>query len=318
MNGNTYQTEEYGAVIVAAGMSTRMKRFKQLMKIGGMSFAERVVSNFLHAGVHNIVMVTGYKAEQLESMLRDFPVQFVRNPAFEQSQMFDSVKLGLRALKDTCSRVFFCPVDVPFFTEDTVRREMQAKEGLIVPVHGGRDGHPLLIDSSLIPALLAYEGEGGLKGAYESLPEGCVRRITVPDEGAVIDADTKADFEKLVDLHNRRLLHTEAQIAFASTSPFFDAGTMRLLEQIDACGSVREACEQCGISYSKGWKVLGSCESRLGFIVVERRQGGQGGGAASLSEKGRLLVAAYQDIQREVDALSDDVFHRVMKEYGLL
>ena len=48
-----------GAVIVAAGMSTRMKDFKQLMKIGDLTMAERVIVNFRRAGVKDIVMVTG-------------------------------------------------------------------------------------------------------------------------------------------------------------------------------------------------------------------------------------------------------------------
>lgn len=315
---NEERNVRYGAVIVAAGMSTRMKRFKQLMKIGGMSFAERVIVNFLNAGVCEIVMVTGFNAGRLEEMLKDFPVTFVRNDEYETSEMFDSVKLGLTEIEGRCGRVFFCPVDVPFFTEDTVRSEMLSGGGIVVPTYSGRDGHPILIDDSLIPGILSYGGEGGLKGAYESLGGGAVRRIPVPDEGAVLDADTKEDFEKLVDLHNRRLLHTEAEVKFASTSVFFEKSTLRLLEQIDACGSVREACEKCGISYSKGWKILGSCESKLGFVVVERRQGGRNGGAAALTEKGRLLARAYEQIQSEVSDISNEVFKRVMKGYGLL
>ncbi len=41
-------------------MSARMKDFKQLMKIGDLTMAERVVVNFRQAGVNDIVMVTGY------------------------------------------------------------------------------------------------------------------------------------------------------------------------------------------------------------------------------------------------------------------
>lgn len=51
-----------GAVIVAAGMSTRMKQFKQMMKIGNFTMAERVVINFKRAGIQDIVMVTGYRS----------------------------------------------------------------------------------------------------------------------------------------------------------------------------------------------------------------------------------------------------------------
>ena len=329
----TSKKTRYSAVIVAAGMSTRMKRFKQLMKIGGMSFAERVVVNFLEAGISEIVMVTGFRSEQLEQQLKDFPVTFVNNPDFENTQMLDSVKIGLRAVEGKADRVFFCPVDVPFFTVDTVKIEMEAEGDIIVPVCDGKDGHPLLVDAKLIPEILAYEGGGGLRGAYESLSgksakhadEGksgqsdvTVTRIEVPDEGAVTDADTKADFEKLVELHNKRIMHTEAQVTFVSTSAFFGPETLRLLEEIDKCGSVRRACEECGISYSKGWKLLGGCETRLGFQVAERTTGGKNGGSAQLTEKGRILTEAYKEINKEVSALSDDVFRRVMKKYELL
>ena len=48
-----------GAVIVAAGMSSRMGEFKPLLQLGGLTFVQRVVSNFQQAKVFPIVVVTG-------------------------------------------------------------------------------------------------------------------------------------------------------------------------------------------------------------------------------------------------------------------
>ena len=111
------ETMRTGAVIVAAGMSKRMRQFKQLMKIGDMSFAERVVMNFKKAGVDDIVMVTGYQADQLEESLKGLDVVFLRNEQYETTQMFDSAKIGLSYMQGRVDRVFFCPVDIPFFLE---------------------------------------------------------------------------------------------------------------------------------------------------------------------------------------------------------
>ena len=83
------------ALIVAAGMSTRMAQFKQLMKIGSRTMAERVIVNFQQAGITEIVMVTGYRSDQLEKELRSFGITFLRNPRYETTQMFDSAKIGL-------------------------------------------------------------------------------------------------------------------------------------------------------------------------------------------------------------------------------
>ena len=312
----------YGAVIVAAGMSTRMKQFKQLMKIGDMSIAERVIVNFRRAGVEDIVMVTGYNADQLEKALKGFDIIFVRNEQYETTQMFDSARLGLEYLNGRCDRVFFCPVDVPFFTDQTVTEEIERMDAddrikVIVPNCGGRNGHPLLIEGKAVAEILAHDGERGMKGAYESLPEGTVLRIDVDDEGAVIDADTRDDYRKLVDLHNERILHPEIRVAFASTTRFFGPGTVGLLKEIDRCGNVREACENCGFSYSKGWTILKSCEERFGYTIVERQPGGQTGGSARVTDKGHALLAVYEELDKELTAAAEEKFAALMKKYKL-
>ena len=312
----------YGAVIVAAGMSTRMKQFKQLMKIGDMSIAERVIVNFRRAGVQDIVMVTGYNADQLEKSLRYFGIDFVRNKDYETTQMFDSARLGLECLSGKCDRVFFCPVDVPFFTDQTVTDEIGMLDSnksakVVVPVCNGKDGHPLLIRGDVLPQILAHNGERGMKGAYESLPEGSVVRITVEDEGAVIDADTRGDFRKLVDLHNERILHPEIKVTFASTTKFFGPGSVGLLKEIDNCGNVREACERCGFSYSKGWTIIKDCEERFGYSIVERQPGGQSGGSASVTDKGRDLLAAYEELDNYLSEIAEEKFRQLIVKYRL-
>ena len=313
----------YGAVIVAAGMSTRMKQFKQLMKIGEMSIAERVIVNFRRAGVEDIAMVTGFNAEQLEKSLRGFDIHFIRNGNYASTQMFDSARLGLEYLNGRCDRVFFCPVDVPFFTDQTVTEEIALMDAdpalkVIVPQCGGRDGHPLLLDGGILPAILAHNGERGMKGAYESLPAGSVVRITVEDEGAVTDADTMDDFRKLVDIHNERILHPLVRLSFASTSAFFGPGTVQLLKEIDRCGNVRDACEKCGFSYSKGWSIIKSCEEKFGYEIVERQVGGITGGTARVTAKGRDLLSVYEELEDELSRLAVMRFRELMRKHQLI
>ena len=67
------------ALIVAAGMSSRMGDFKPLLNIGSISIAQRVVATFQQAGVEKIVMVTGYNAVMLERHLAGNGVVFLRN-----------------------------------------------------------------------------------------------------------------------------------------------------------------------------------------------------------------------------------------------
>lgn len=190
-----------GAVIVAAGMSTRMHDFKQLMKIDGMAMAEHVAVNFRRAGIQDIVMVTGYRAEQVEKALSYLCITFLRNKDYETTQMFDSAKLGLACLKDRCDRILFCPADIPLFSDETVDALLAAEGKLVFPVYNGRNGHPIRIDTDLIPQILEYQGDRGLKGALDSLSVEPVR-LSVADEGSVTDADTKEDYNHLMEIHH--------------------------------------------------------------------------------------------------------------------
>lgn len=296
-----------GAVIAAAGMSTRMKQFKQMMKVGDMMLAERVVTNFKRCGVSDIVMITGHRSEELEKSLNRLGITFLKNKDYETTQMLDSAKLGFEFLKNRCDRIFFCPADVAFFTEDTVLAELSQKEPLVIPIHKEKWGHPVLINAELLPDILSYQGEGGLKGAFLSLGiSPCL--LTINDEGTLMDADTPEDFQKLLELHNLRLLRAEIRIHLAGNRHFFGPGTATLLRHVERLGNVREACEKMGISYSKGWNIIKSAEDELGYRIIERKPGGRNGGIAFLSVRGEKLLALYEEYVREVEQFAKEKY----------
>lgn len=195
---------ETGAVIVAAGMSTRMAQYKQLMKIGDLAMAERVIVNFQQAGVKEIVMVTGHRASELEAEFGHYNITFLRNENYETTEMFDSAKIGLSYLKGRCRKILFCPADIPFFQDTTVALLLRQKGDIIQPDYQGKADHPIVINASYLPDIIRYQGEGGLKGALGSLKDAVRVRIPVEDEAVLMDADTKEEFHRLVELHHSR------------------------------------------------------------------------------------------------------------------
>ena len=210
------------ALVIAAGLSSRMKEFKPLLRLGGIPMAERVVRAFRDAGIDEIVMVTGYRATELERALSgvrgsrrpdpavtltDDPGQesglpeitFLRNPDYACSDMFTSAKIGLSYLEGRCDRLFFCPADIPLFSGETARLLLKERADIVIPSHTRKAGHPILLRADLIPAILAYTGKGGMKGALRALPAERVY-VETDDAGAFLDADTPEDFAKLEQL----------------------------------------------------------------------------------------------------------------------
>ena len=239
------------ALIVAAGMSSRMGDFKPMLNIGSISIAQRVVATFQQAGVEKIVMITGYNATLLERHLSGNGVVFLRNEAYQTTQMFDSVCIGLRYLKDKCDRVLFTPVDIPLFTAATVRALMETDGELACPAVDGETGHPTLIAAALFDRILSDPGDKGLRGALERCGAQ-MQRVSVADRGVLHDADTPEDYRALLKYHNKQLVRPVLSVSLAREKVFFDGRAAMLLQLIDETKSVRLACQRMQMSYSSG------------------------------------------------------------------
>ena len=190
-----------GAVITAAGKSSRMGSFKPLLKIGNLTVAEKVIQNFHIAGVKDIVLVTGNNAEELERSLEPTGLVFLRNERYEYNEMFDSVKIGLNYLKETCDKVFITPVDVPIFAPGTVEALLKTKANIGIPTYNGETGHPIILDSIAIKKILGFSGDGGLRDAIKNLSLD-VEYIETGDEGILYDMNTQADYDRILRLHD--------------------------------------------------------------------------------------------------------------------
>lgn len=208
-----------GAVVVAAGMSSRMNDFKPMMKIGSITTINRVITTLKLAGVDLVVVITGFQSEMLEKHLSKQNIICLYNKNYETTEMFDSAKIGLQYLMNKCNKILFTPADIPLFSVHTVKKLLKSEELLAKPVCENRGGHPLLIDAKLIPSILSYTGHKGLKNALLET-EAKLERIEVNDKGILLDADTQDDFKELLKYHNKQMLHPKIEVVSANENEF--------------------------------------------------------------------------------------------------
>lgn len=188
-----------GGIILAAGRSSRMGDFKPLMPVGGKSMLRRVLEMLRLAGAEPVCVVTGRQSGDIMQHLAEESVIFTHNARFAETQMLDSLRLGLRALEGMCDRIMICPVDVPAASAETAEKLLLARGDFVRPVMNGRPGHPVILGAEHIPGIIGYEGEGGLGGAVKALGLE-ITDVPVIDEGAFIDADTPEDYRRILDI----------------------------------------------------------------------------------------------------------------------
>ena len=201
MGSSTHKNDsEITAIVLAAGLSQRMGRFKPLLTLGAYRTIERVVNFFQAAGIGEILVVTGHRAAEIRQAIAHPNVRWADNPDYHDG-MFTSVLAGIRALPAHCHAFFIHPVDIPLVRPHTVRRLTAAFEDtsatILYPTFDGRRGHPTLIHSCLGPRILQWPGSGGLR-AFLKRHEADSLEFPVVDEAVLLDLDTPADYSRML------------------------------------------------------------------------------------------------------------------------
>ncbi len=298
---------QYGSVIVAAGASSCAGESKPMINLGSISMAQRIVSTLRQAGVSKIVVITGHNALAVERHLAKNNLVFLRNEDYENSHMFDSAKIGFEYLQDKCDRIFFTPVDIPLFKANTVTALMESGAELAYPVCSGQSGHPIMLSSALAGEILAGSGEGGLDGVLERCGVKA-EEIPVDDLGVLMDADNEDDIDSLLESHNRQMVRPVVNVRISKEKVFLDEQIAMLLRLVDETSSVRTACQQMQMSYSRGWGIIKTIESQLSNDVLIRSQGGAGGGRSVLTDYGRNLLMRYDSFSQELREAAEALF----------
>ena len=71
------------------------------------------------------------------------------------------------------------------------------------------------------------------------------------------------------------MFHPTLKIKIYQEDLVFGPGLVILMEHILVTESMKDACGEMGMSYSKGWKIINRAEKELGYELLERRHGGK-------------------------------------------
>lgn len=186
------------ALILAAGESRRMGRQKLLLPFGDTTVVGAVARAALASRADQVLAVVGADHEAVEGALAPLGVEVIVNREFE-SGMLSSVQAGFASLPEGAEAAVVMLGDQPFVTPAVIDRLIEARRrsgrSLIVPTHGGRRGHPLLVGLELRERVMALDPSEGLRGLVRSSP-GLVTEVEVGEPGILRDIDTKEDYER--------------------------------------------------------------------------------------------------------------------------
>jgi molybdenum cofactor cytidylyltransferase len=198
-----------GAVVLAAGKSTRMGRNKLLLPLDGKLLIDQVLDALAAADINEQVVVLGHNLEEVASVLnpRLGRVKIALNVDYERG-MVSSFQTGLWVLSNVEAAFLVLgdePILDPSLLQTMVQRLECNPDALIVsPIYRGKKGHPLLFRKPLFPEILGLQDTQTIRDVVHPHQDRTV--LVEAPEWTTLDIDTPQDYTQINDLIKRGCL----------------------------------------------------------------------------------------------------------------
>jgi molybdenum cofactor cytidylyltransferase len=193
-------TSAIGAIVLAAGASTRMGQPKQLLQFQGRSFLRNTVEVVVASVCQPIVVVLGAYAEKMRPEVSQLPVQVLENPQWYDG-MGASIRVGITALNSAAQEiegVVLTLCDQPFISCNVINQLVAAYhstgQGIIASEYAGTLGVPALFSRKFFSDLMNLEATSGAKQVIKKYSD---EVFCVSFAAGAIDIDTPEDYEGL-------------------------------------------------------------------------------------------------------------------------
>ena len=188
-----------GAIVLAAGHSSRMRANgesinKLLQPLAGQPMIRYAAEAALKSAASDVVVVIGNEHQRIRAALDGLPVTFSENTDYSKG-LSTSLICGLNALPTDCDGTLVLLGDMPAVDSGLLDRLIAAFDpgedrAIIVPVHGGKRGNPVLWARRFFDEIRELSGDAGaraLLGPYA----GMICEIEAGSDAPLTDIDTE-------------------------------------------------------------------------------------------------------------------------------
>ena len=186
-----------GAVILAAGGSSRFGSPKQLTQFRGKTLVRRVVDVAQQAGCSPIVVVTGSNAAKVS---RETTTRVIENKNWREG-IGSSIRVGVEHVIDLepeIAAIVLLVCDQPFVDADVIRNLIalwkKTRKDIVASSYSNTLGVPALFARPVFSELQALEGGSGAKKIIFTNRE---RVAEFPFLQGKVDIDTLDDYENV-------------------------------------------------------------------------------------------------------------------------
>jgi molybdenum cofactor cytidylyltransferase len=180
-------------IILAAGMSRRLGRPKQLLPVEGKPLIAHVVERALASRLDAVTVIVGHEAEAVRAALPPYDLTVRFNPDYAEGQS-TSVIAGVNGVRTGTDAIVVLLADQPGICVATIdalvtaRRETRAP--IVMTTYGDVRSHPVLFGAETFEDLRTIRGDRGARDVIRQYGD---RVTVVADPRTSPPADVDSD-----------------------------------------------------------------------------------------------------------------------------
>jgi molybdenum cofactor cytidylyltransferase len=183
------------SILLAAGTSSRMGQSKALLDWGGEHLIAYQVKQLREAGVDEVIVVLGYRADDIHRKLKSLQCRVMLNPRFHTGRA-SSLRIGAKAVNRDADAIVVLNVDQPR-PASFIRQLLDAHKPQAAatrPVSNGEHGHPVVVSGRLRDEMMhATDENDGLKGILRA--HAAELADVASDDLCHVDVNTPEEYE---------------------------------------------------------------------------------------------------------------------------
>ncbi len=195
-----------GAVILAAGSSSRLGHPKQLVKNKGKSLLQHTIDCIDKFEFNPSIVVLGANRNEILADINRHSSSVFINSDWSEG-IASSIRFGLKKsleLNPSMKQILYLLSDQPYISSDVIQniidRHSTGSQIITASTYNNNIGVPAIFDESLFPKLLTLKGDTGAK---KIMMQHRNNVQTFPFDDGAFDVDTEDDVEKLSTINQQ-------------------------------------------------------------------------------------------------------------------
>jgi molybdenum cofactor cytidylyltransferase len=193
-------------IVLAAGLSSRFGRPKQLLELGGKPLLQWTLDACLDSKIDCIYLVLGYKSQEimetLSKKIRHPHLKVIVNRNYRKGQS-TSLQAGVAEVSDAFPSAMFILGDQPLIDVASINLLLEkywaSEKNICVPLFQKKRGNPTIFSRKFYDEIISIKGDIGARRIIEENPDQ-VLGIEVKRSSFFHDINTQKDLEKAQSL----------------------------------------------------------------------------------------------------------------------